>query len=600
MFRKSFLIAILSFSVNAIIAQVASDCSDAIPICNNTPINGGAVDFGDDDFAGQTSSGCLEQTTSGSIESNSAWYQFRTSATGRLGINIGHDPSEDWDFALYLADDCSNLGDPIRCNFYDNSDENSFIGMGEDPTGDFDNFQYEDWIEVSPGQNYYLLINNFSSQNSGFSIQFSGDVFVTNPYDALDCSIISNLLGAPITACASDTVTLDATTAGAVNYEWYENLGSGFTVLTGENNATLPADQNALYRVRVTTSTETIVSEVQVSFSPIPTTAPLNDVSYCFDENTPNYDLSLFDDQARGSQLASEVVVSYFASESDALSGVNPLPKNYVKIPGVETIYVRTTSTQNPNCFDVSQNFDLNAVEVPSLDFPQQVSICSGVPATIGETNPNSNYLYEWNTGEQTPTLTVQENGNYTLTVTHIDGSTTCENTRQVEVITSIVPEISSIEISDLSANNTLTILTEVDGNFEYQIDDEPFQSQNVFSGVAGGEHLVTIRDVNGCGSFSDTIVVAGFSNHFSPNGDVLSETWQIEGLEVLEQPQVQIFDRYGMLLKQLNSPSDSWDGTFNGRPVAPTDYWFKLTYVNSSGNRVEAKYIQSHFALRR
>jgi hypothetical protein len=28
------------------------------------------------------------------------------------------------------------------------------------------------------------------------------------------------------------------------------------------------------------------------------------------------------------------------------------------------------------------------------------------------------------------------------------------------------------------------------------------------------------------------------------------------------------------------------------------TDYWFKLTYLDDNGNRVDAKYLQSHFSL--
>lgn len=116
-------------------AQVASDCGNAIPICNNTPTNAGTYGFGSDDFNGAAVSGCLEQTLDGATESNSAWYRFRTGASGRLGFNIGIDTEEDWDFALYKTDDCNTLGDPVRCIFFDNQDTNAFVGVGEDPTG---------------------------------------------------------------------------------------------------------------------------------------------------------------------------------------------------------------------------------------------------------------------------------------------------------------------------------------------------------------------------------------------------------------------------------------------------------------------------------
>ena len=212
-------------------AQVAVDCANAIPICSNTPTNGGTQGYGIDDFNGAFSSGCLEQTLSGAIESNSAWYRFRTGAAGQLGFNIGFNTSEDWDFALYQASDCNNLGDPVRCNFFDNQDQQAYMGVGEDPTGSTSTVLYEDWLQVEAGQDYYLLINNFSNTNSGFSIQFTGDIFLTNPIDALDCSIIDNLLGPPIAACDNQIIVLDATTTNVLSYNWYMDTGTGFQLL---------------------------------------------------------------------------------------------------------------------------------------------------------------------------------------------------------------------------------------------------------------------------------------------------------------------------------------------------------------------------------
>ena len=89
-------------------AQISPDCGTAVPICSNTPVNGGTSGYGADDFGGATETGCLETSLSGYIESNSAWYRFRTGAAGQLGFNISFDPTEDWDFALYRASDCGD------------------------------------------------------------------------------------------------------------------------------------------------------------------------------------------------------------------------------------------------------------------------------------------------------------------------------------------------------------------------------------------------------------------------------------------------------------------------------------------------------------
>ncbi|RPG38636.1 MAG: gliding motility-associated C-terminal domain-containing protein [Muricauda sp. TMED12] len=581
-------------------AQVVQDCADAIPICSNTPINGGTNGFGFDDFNGATSSGCLEQTTTGGIESNSAWYRFRTAEAGQLGFNIGHNSNEDWDFALYRASDCSNLGDPVRCNFFDNSEGTSFIGVGVDPTGDEDSVHYEDWVQVEAGEDYYLFINNFSNLNSGFSIQFTGDIWVDYPNSALDCSIVSNLLGPPIAACEGDIVVLDGTTSGAINYEWYSDTGSGYQLIAGVNGATYNVLTTGQYRVVVNTPSESIVSDVHVGFNEVPVTGMLVDETFCYEAGL-TFDLNEKNEEALDGMDPDNFVVSYHSSQVDADIGVNPMEKQYVLTGGDETIYVRTTSLANPDCYDATQSFALNAVETPLLSFDAQAVICEAVGSLeIGETQPNPSYSYQWSTGEQTPSIMVSEAGEYTLIVTNQSNGTICEASRTVSVAISNVPVISSIDIEDMSVNNTVTINTETYGEYEFSMDGNDFQSSNVFEGVAPGVHTVSMRDPFGCGEVEEEIVVVGFLAIFSPNGDVLNETWQVEGLSTLNAPIVTIYDRYGKLIKQMTEFDSGWDGSFKGKPLPSTDYWFKLSYVDDDGNRTYAKYLQSHFSLRR
>lgn len=588
----------LLFSVLKSAAQVSADCSTAIPICNDTPVNGGTTDYGVDDFNGAASTGCLEQTTSGHIESNSAWYRFRTGASGQLGFNIGFDSSEDWDFALYRASDCGSLGDPIRCNFFDNSENASFTGVGESPEGDVDSVQYEEWLEVSPGEDYYLLVNNFSNQNSGFSVQFSGQIFVTNPNDALDCSIVSNLLGPPISACDNENIVLDATTSNATQYNWFVDNGSGFQQLLAEHNATLQVVNSAMYRVEVFTSTGTIYSDVQVSFSPAPTTAAVTDDTFC---SSMPYTLSQKDSEALGGQDPHQVLVSYHSSLSDAIDGVNALPDEYTATAGNHTIYVRTTSTSNANCFDVSQDFELTVVQTPIVDFETEVFLCDGAgSATIGDTSPNVGYTYAWSTGATTPTIQVSEADRYAITITNTVNGQSCSYTGFVQVYISNPPVIADIEIDDLQPQNTVTVIPEEEGEFMYQIDEEPLQEATLFENVLPGVHQIRMVDVNGCGETVVSIVVVGFPNHFSPNGDGINDVWNIVGIEELEEPVIYVFDRYGKLLKQMSKYDAGWDGTFNGQTLPETDYWFKLSYVDFEGQRVYAKYIQNHFSLRR
>ena len=581
-------------------AQISPDCAEAIPICNNTPVNGGTSGFGNDDFSGGVRSGCLEQTTSGAIESNSAWYRFRTSASGQLGFNIGFDASEDWDFALYRADNCTNLGDPVRCNFFDNSDGANFMGVGEDPSGNPNSVLYEDWLDVGVGEEYYLLINNFSNTNTGFSIQFSGNIFVTNPNDALDCSIISNLLGPPIAACENDNIILDATTAMATAYTWFIDVGTGFQMIVGESGPSFQVVQSALYRVEVLLPDgSSIISDVQVELTTLPITFPLADEASCSAQNT--FDLSQKDNEALGGQDPMAYMVTYYRTLADALNGVNNLPTLYTTTSNSEIIYARTSAMGNSQCFDSPQEFQLTALETPLLDFSENAFICeeNGV-LTIGDDNPDPDYTYEWDSGETTPTLTVTQVGSYTVTVRNAQGMLVCERMRTVTVAMSIAPEITDVIIDDFQDTNSVTILTDVVGDFEYQLDQGNFQESNRFTNVAEGMHTVTINDRNGCGMVSEIIMVNGFPKFFTPNGDGRNDVWQISGIADLMNPTIFIYDRFGKLLKQLSQNSAGWDGTFNGRELPETDYWFKLTYQNSEGGEVTSRFLNNHFTLKR
>lgn len=584
-----------------LLAQISSDCSTAIPICSNTPVNSGTDGYSIDDFQGAPASGCLERSSSGAIESNSAWYRFRTGAAGQLGFNIQHDPSEDWDFALYRTDACSQLGEPIRCNFFDNRDQNSYIGVGEDPSGDALTVQYEDWLAVEPGEEYYLLINNFSNINSGFSIQFSGSIFQDFPDTALDCSIIDNLLGSARILCENETTELDASSPGAVGYQWYADFGAGFNALPGEDNPSYTATQEGVYRVVIDMPDLTnIISDVQVSYTQTPVAFDVDNQSYCIALGQSNaFDLSQLDLQALGNQDPNQFMVSYHHSRQDAEQGVGALPLSYQKPAGSEVVFVRVSSRVNPNCFDASQNFELSAVSEPVLNIPLQQYICGGTSGVlIGDSNPNPAFTYEWSTGQSGPEVWIDRPGEYELVVRNSWRNSFCELRRTIVVESLETPRIREIKVEDLQALSEIEVIMDQPGNYEFSIDGGPFQTGRRFDNLLPGTHQLTVRNALGCDAVQTEIVVVGFPANFTPNGDVFNQNWHIQGLEYLEEAVVHIYDRSGKLLKQVNADSEGWDGTYLGKPQPQNDYWFKLIYRDARGNRSEAKYLKTHFSL--
>ena len=116
-----------------------------------------------------------------------------------------------------------------------------------------------------------------------------------------------------------------------------------------------------------------------------------------------------------------------------------------------------------------------------------------------------------------------------------------------------------------------------------------------MFTGVIPGLYTAYVRDKNECGITNENISVIGFPNFFTPNSDGFNDSWHVYGINTPKQVNsiVNIFDRYGKLLIQLNPFGNGWDGTFNGQKMPSSDYWF---YVKLIDNRI----FKGHFSLKR
>ncbi|AIY11796.1 T9SS type B sorting domain-containing protein [Cellulophaga baltica] len=155
-------------------------------------------------------------------------------------------------------------------------------------------------------------------------------------------------------------------------------------------------------------------------------------------------------------------------------------------------------------------------------------------------------------------------------------------------------PDQNNIEIvvEDLRGN----------GSYEYAINDGPFRDVPIFYDVPPGINTVIINDKNGCGITEPIeFLVIGYPKFFTPNGDLINDTWNIKGIDdpSIIDPVVFIFDRYGKLLKQLDVNS-AWDGTYVGRTMPGSDYWFRFEYAGTENGVVVAKLLQNHFTLKR
>lgn len=309
--------------------------------------------------------------------------------------------------------------------------------------------------------------------------------------------------------------------------------------------------------------------------------------------------------------------IAYYQTEGDALSEINPITNttNYrnTAFPNQQKIWVRIENILDNSCYGLGENLTLKVKEVPNIDSNAHHNddqlVCSNLSsffvtldAGIKDNTPTTDYTYVWKKdggilADQTQSsLEVNTEGIYSVEVTSLSG---CSKTREIKVSTSNLAKINQITVENVNESNTATIAVEVTGpgTYQYSLDDPngPFQTSNVFENVSLGIHEVYVNDQNGCGIISKSIAVIGAPKFFTPNADGYNDYWNVRGLDTDQNKNafIYIYDRYGKLLKQLKPSDIGWDGTFLGKMLPASDYWYTTVFENGSQTK-------GHFSLKR
>ena len=53
---------------------------------------------------------------------------------------------------------------------------------------------------------------------------------------------------------------------------------------------------------------------------------------------------------------------------------------------------------------------------------------------------------------------------------------------------------------------------------------------------------------------------------------------------------QINIFNRFGKIVAQIDIDTQGWDGTYGGKILASDDYWFSIILVDRNGIKRERK----------
>lgn len=287
--------------------------------------------------------------------------------------------------------------------------------------------------------------------------------------------------------------------------------------------------------------------------------------------------------------------VSYHLSQDDADSNTDAILGNYQNTTSFEEIFARIEKTTNVFCYQ-TLSFFIDVRPVPVINMQTDWIICSNETLTVSA--PAGFDAYLWSTGETTFTIDITSPGNYTVTVTNNYATVpalSCSSSQSITITESDEALINDVAIVDWTINeNEIRVFVDGLGDYEYSLDGITYQDSNLFSGLNTGEYLVYVRDKLGCGVTVEEVFLLFYPYFFTPNNDTVNDFWQIKFSESEPDLKILIFDRYGKLLTPLDPRSRGWDGTFNGKLMPTSDYWF-LVKRPSNG-----KEYRGHFTLRR
>ncbi|MDR5591842.1 T9SS type B sorting domain-containing protein [Christiangramia sp. SM2212] len=597
------------FSINSMNAQ-GTRCADIEPFCagderltfpnanfqNSNQITG---EFGPD-------YGCLDD------QPFPAWFFLQIEDSGDLSFRISQYENEngsgaplDVDFVVWGpfergADYCS--GSSLN--------EEKIVDCSYLP----DAIEFMSIPNAQANEIYVVVITNFEQVPGFISLE------QTNSGEgSTDCSILDLNLGGIISVCDEDEYLLDGTTDEDAEYEWFvfnENT-SQYESISGANGPTYTVTESGDYRLIATDPIEnkSEQDDVTVTFYDSPVIGDVDELPVCV-ENIETIDLNeasfeLIEPNAGGSNYE----VLYYESLAD-VENANPISNTQTyPFENGKTIYAQVED-QLSGCVSGTDSFTLSTFDFPDYELSENTIFCVDLEGNVissvnlGEALGDG-YDYEWYDGNElignSAIQTFQDfpENDITVRISHADSGCQLDFTT-VPVMVSR-PETISVEISgsDFGDGYTVTGIPEnVIGaefaEFEFRIDNGNWQASPDFTEVPPGSHVLTAREINGCGeTTSESFFLVGYPRFFSPNGDNFNDNWNLVTDNYITIKKLYIFDRYGKLIIELNpNQSKGWDGTYNGNPLPSDDYWFRVEFIDEKTG--EHRQYMSNFTLMR
>ena len=442
------------------------------------------------------------------------------------------------------------------------------------------------------GAGTHIITYTFTSTGNCVSTQTSS--IVVNPKPVSAFSITP-------TVCQGQTAAISSNASipsGSITeWRWYMGDGNTYNHTNG-NNFTHTYTNYGTYEVKlVTISNNGCISDTarqSITISPVPVVAFTMPASVCMPNGSVQF--------TNGTTIADNSTLTYswnFGDGTAVSTAVNP---SHVYAASGSYVVTLTATGANGCNASIQQTFD-DFFDKPIAAFTSSVNqICSGesISFTDGSSAPGSTittrqWLFGDGGGASTtnPSYTYTDAGNYNvkLVVTSTEGcvsDTAYDNIRVfVQPVVDAGPSFTVAQGTSIQFAPVVNDSTNVTYVWSPSIGlSNPTILRPTLVAIADQTYTLTGTSGAGLCTASDFLTVKIFRpikipNAFSPNGDNVNDTWEIENLIDYSNCVVEVFNRYGQQVYRSNGYGTPWNGTSNGKPLPVATYYYVIQLKN-------------------
>lgn len=232
----------------------------------------------------------------------------------------------------------------------------------------------------------------------------------------------------------------------------------------------------------------------------------------------------------------------------------------------------------------------LTVKPLPIVNLGPDINACVDSSVTLSPGNIPGNYT--WNNGSTGKTLTVNQDGQYSLKIN--DGL--CQNSDSISVVFD-----QTIPTFELGPDTIVCLNTFI------TIGAQPSNADNFIWNTGESTPFIDVTETatyqltasNQCGIYTDTVYVERDNcncgvfvpNAFSPNGDGLNELAVPIVTCILQNYSFSIFNRWGEKIFESNEIGQGWDGIYKNQKQPTDNYIFYLNYQLVDSDKQEEQH---------